>query len=60
MRFHLITQSTHSHLHPPTPTPSPTPRNGQQVGKGDLVTFPEGMGCTWEVHEAIKKHYKFH
>lgn len=31
-----------------------------QVGKGDLMTFPEGMGCTWEVHEAIKKHYKFH
>lgn len=34
--------------------------NNAQVGKGDLVTFPEGMGCTWEVHEAIKKHYKFH
>lgn len=38
-----------------------TPDNGDpvRVGKGDLVTFPQGMSCTWEVHEAVSKHYKF-
>ena len=25
----------------------------------DLVVFPEGMSCTWEVHKAVKKHYRF-
>lgn len=42
-------------------TVTPTKGGGAvTVGKGDLVTFPEGMSCTWDVHEAIKKHYKFH
>ena len=29
-----------------------TPDGGDPVefGKGDLVTFPEGMSCTWEIH----------
>jgi uncharacterized cupin superfamily protein len=38
-----------------------TPQGGQPVhfGKGDLVTFPEGMSCTWEIHKAVRKHYKF-
>lgn len=38
-----------------------TPENGQpvQVGVGDLVTFPEGMSCTWVVKKAVRKHYKF-
>ncbi len=28
-----------------------TPANGEpvQIGKGDLVTFPEGMDCVWEI-----------
>jgi len=30
-----------------------------RIGKGDLVTFPEGMRCTWEVRGAVKKHYRF-
>ena len=29
------------------------------VGKGDLVTFPLGMSCVWEVLEPISKHYSF-
>lgn len=29
------------------------------VGKGDLVTFPEGMDCTWNVREPVRKHYRF-
>jgi uncharacterized cupin superfamily protein len=28
-------------------------------GKGDLVTFPEGLSCTWHVKKAVRKHYKF-
>jgi uncharacterized cupin superfamily protein len=38
-----------------------TPEGGEplQVGKGDLVTFPSGMSCTWEIRGAVKKHYTF-
>ncbi|MEB3179172.1 MAG: cupin domain-containing protein [Nostocaceae cyanobacterium] len=38
-----------------------TPDDGQpvQMGKGDLVTFPAGMSCTWEIKSAVKKHYCF-
>lgn len=38
-----------------------TPRGGAPVsfGKGDLVTFPAGMTCTWEVKKALRKHYQF-
>lgn len=28
------------------------------MGKGDLVTFPAGLGCTWEVKQAVRKHYR--
>ena len=30
-----------------------------EIEKGDLVTFPKGLKCTWEVKETIKKVYKF-
>jgi len=30
-----------------------------EFGKGDLVIFPKGLKCVWEVKEAVKKHYKF-
>ena len=38
-----------------------TPDGGEsvQIGKGDLVTFPAGMSCTWEIRQAIKKHFNF-
>lgn len=38
-----------------------TPDGGEPVrfGKGDLVTFPAGMSCTWEVLKPIRKHYRF-
>ena len=38
-----------------------TPEGGEQVriGKGDLVTFPAGMSCTWEVRQPVRKHYRF-
>ncbi len=38
-----------------------TPASGEpvQVGKGDLVTFPAGLSCTWNVLSPVKKHYRF-
>ncbi len=38
-----------------------TPKGGTPVemGKGDLVTFPKGMSCTWEIRQDVKKHYNF-
>lgn len=38
-----------------------TPDGGEPVhmGKGDMVSFPEGMSCTWEIRQAVRKHYKF-
>ena len=29
------------------------------IVKGDFVTFPKGLGCTWHVKKAVRKHYKF-
>ncbi|HQR51200.1 MAG TPA: cupin domain-containing protein [Methylophilaceae bacterium] len=36
-----------------------TPENGAPVkfGKGDLVTFPAGLKCNWEVRQPLHKHY---
>lgn len=38
-----------------------TPDGGEPVrmGRGDLVTFPAGMTCTWEIRIAVRKHYTF-
>lgn len=35
--------------------------DGEEVEfeKGDLVTFPQGVKCTWDVKERIRKVYKF-
>ncbi len=30
-----------------------------RVGQGDLVTFPEGLSCTWKIGRDVKKHYRF-
>jgi uncharacterized cupin superfamily protein len=27
-------------------------------GAGDLVSFPAGLKCTWQVDEAVRKHYR--
>ncbi len=29
------------------------------IGPGDLVTFPRGMKCRWEITDPIRKHYDF-
>ncbi len=38
-----------------------TPQGGEAVtvGQGDLVTFPDGMSCTWKVTKPVRKHYRF-
>jgi uncharacterized cupin superfamily protein len=38
-----------------------TPDGGEPVhiGKGDLVVFPAGMSCTWDVREHVRKHFSF-
>ncbi|MEN8213418.1 MAG: cupin domain-containing protein [Pseudomonadota bacterium] len=38
-----------------------TPDGGapQEFKRGDLVTFPQGMSCQWEILEDIEKHYQF-
>jgi hypothetical protein len=38
-----------------------TPAGGEPIamGQGDLVTFPVGMNCTWNIRGEVKKHYKF-
>lgn len=36
-------------------------KDGKSVSfsKGDFVTFPEGLACTWDVKEPVRKHYNF-
>lgn len=29
-----------------------------EINKGDLVTFPKGLSCTWHIIEPIRKVYK--
>jgi len=38
-----------------------TPEGGEPVAlkTGDLVTFPAGMSCTWEIRSPVRKHYDF-
>ncbi|KAM6594916.1 hypothetical protein CsatA_002619 [Cannabis sativa] len=30
-----------------------------EIEAGDLVEFPKGMSCTWDVSLTVDKHYKF-
>lgn len=36
-------------------------KDGRKVsfGKGDFVTFPRGLSCTWDVKKPVRKHYNF-
>ena len=43
-----------------TVTPDDKSIASATFGAGDLVTFPCGMSCTWEVRKAVNKHYKFY
>jgi hypothetical protein len=36
------------------------PEGGEPVefGAGDLVTFPPGLSCVWDISQKVRKHYK--
>lgn len=38
-----------------------TPEEGepQQFKRGDLITFPQGMKCTWEITSDVEKHFDY-
>ena len=38
-----------------------TPDGGTPVSikAGDLVVFPDGLACTWDIRKPVRKHYKF-
>ena len=36
-----------------------TDRGEVALRPGDLVTFPQGLSCTWRVSQAVRKHYRF-
>lgn len=36
-----------------------TPEEEVEINKGDLVTFPKGLKCTWNVLQKIRKVYTF-
>jgi len=38
---------------------TPDRGNPVEIGKGDFVTFPKGMSCTWKIRKDVRKHYKF-
>jgi uncharacterized cupin superfamily protein len=37
-----------------------TPEEGEpvEIGVGNLVTFPQGLSCTWDVRAPVRKHYQ--
>ena len=38
---------------------TPEGREPVAMGKGDLVAFPKGMSCTWEIRKDLRKHHTF-
>ncbi len=38
-----------------------TPEGGEpmEFQRGDLITFPKGLKCTWEILEDVEKYYDF-
>ncbi len=40
-------------------TVTPDGGNPVQFAAGDLVVFPAGMSCVWQVHQSVRKHYRF-
>ena len=30
-----------------------------EIGAGDLVVFPAGLSCRWQVLKPVRKHYRF-
>ena len=40
-------------------TVTPARGNPVHIVPGDYLTFPKGLQCTWDIHQTIKKHYRF-
>ena len=38
---------------------TPDGQDPVEMGKGDLVTFPAGMSCTWKILKDVKTRNKF-
>ena len=38
-----------------------TTKDGKAVNfaAGDLVVFPQGLDCVWDVQQPVRKHYNF-
>jgi len=38
-----------------------TTKDGKSVdfGAGDLVVFPKGLSCVWDIKKPVRKHYNF-
>ena len=38
-----------------------TTADGKSVnfGAGDLVVFPQGLSCVWDIQKPVRKHYNF-
>ena len=36
-----------------------TPKGETKIQAGDLVTFPKGLKCQWQVLDKVRKVYKF-
>lgn len=32
--------------------------NVVEFGQGDLVTFPAGLKCHWDIRKPVRKHYR--
>lgn len=30
-----------------------------EFGKGDFVTFSQGLSCIWDIKSPVRKHYRF-
>lgn len=39
-----------------------TPEQGEPVviKAGNLVTFPAGLSCQWQIKQTVRKHYQFY
>ncbi len=42
-----------------TVTDRPAGADSVSFGPGDLLVFPVGLPCVWNVKEAVRKHYNF-
>lgn len=38
---------------------TPEGQSPQKIKQGDLVVFAQGLQCTWDIRQPIRKHYRF-